>query len=85
MQRYMIVSRPAGVYDGIYYTRRFAEQSIDGLRITWPGLDWEIEPIECELPIPGLMIIGRVQAKRVLKRYQKTLSLQPGNFTDMRG
>lgn len=61
MNRYIIVNRAAGIYDGIYYSRSFAEQSIDSVRETWPGLEWEIEQIDCGFPVPGLKHLGEEQ------------------------
>ena len=73
MKRYIIVTRKAGIYDGIYFGRSFAEQSINSVRDAWPGLEWEIEEIDCGLPVPGLMHMGRVRAPRILKHHMKTL------------
>lgn len=72
MNRYIIVCRTAGVYDGIYYSRSFAEQSIDSVRNTWPGLEWEIESSDCGFPVPGLKHLGEVQAPKILKQQQRS-------------
>lgn len=74
MRRYIIVCRAAGVYDGIYYSRSFAEQSINSVRNTWPGLEWEIEESTCGFPVPGLKHLGEVVAPRILKGHQCKLA-----------
>ena len=76
MKRYIIVCRATGVYDGIYYSRSFAEQSINSVRNTWPGLDWEIEESNCGLRVPGLKHLGEVQAPRILKGHQYMLEAE---------
>ena len=71
MNRYIIVAREVGVYDGIYYSRCFADRSIDSVRSDWPGVDWAIEESEHGFPVPGLVHLGEEKAKGILKRYQR--------------
>ncbi len=76
MKYYIIVCRAAGVYDGIYYLRSFAEQSINSVRTAWPGLEWEIEESPCGFPVPGLKHLGEVAAPLILKRHMSGLQVE---------
>jgi len=67
VKRYIIVNHTTGIYAGIYYDRRWAEEALPGLRDTWP-LDWEVQPVDCGFPVPGLKHLGEVRAPNILKR-----------------
>ena len=69
MNRFIIVNRKSKVYDGIYFCRKLAIQQSAYVRACWPGLEWEVEESACGFPVPGLIHMGEVRAKGILKRH----------------
>ena len=49
----------------------YAAKSIVDLQEACPGIEWEIEETEHQFPVPGLICIGEVRGRKILKRYQR--------------
>ena len=71
MRRFIIRNRESGIYCGMIPDREYAEKLLVEMREAWPGIEWEIEKTEHQFPVPGLIHIGEVRGRKILKRYQR--------------
>ena len=75
IERFIIASKIAGVYDGVYYSEDSAINSVEGMEAKWPGMGWAVQPTAQGFPVPGLVHLGEARAVKILKSTQQRMEV----------